>query len=91
MLADKELSEAHVLEAVRQIISENIGFPIDQIESRHSLENDLGFDSLDRVEIIMGVEEHFDISVPDSRADVTNTVADIVSGVMELLGRAQPA
>jgi acyl carrier protein len=90
MLADKELSEAQVLDAVRQIISENIGFPIDQIESHHSLENDLGFDSLDRVEIIMGVEEHFDISVPDSQADVTKTVADIVSGVMELLGRAQP-
>ena len=49
-------------------------------ESSH-LENDLGFDSLDKVETLMEVEEHFDISVPDEESQNINTVGDIADGV----------
>ena len=86
MLTERKLSEEQVLKDVKQIIAENTGIPADQIEAHHSLDNDLGCDSLDLVEITMEVEEYFDISVPDSQADAARTVTDIVSGVIKLLG-----
>ncbi len=86
MLIERELSEERVIKDVKQIISENRDIPVDQIESHHFLDHDLGCDSLDLVEITMDVEEFFDISVPESQADATRTVNDIVSGVLKLLG-----
>jgi acyl carrier protein len=88
MLIESERLNEQVLKEVKQIIAENTGMAASQIEPHHFLDSDLGCDSLDLVEITMDVEEAFDISVPDSQADATRTVTDIVTGVIKLLGRS---
>jgi acyl carrier protein len=75
-----------VLEEVRQIVAERAGMAPAAIEESHALETDLGLDSLDRVEIVMEVEEEFDILVPEEVSDKVRTVGDIVEGVLRLIG-----
>ena len=74
-----------VLEEVRQIVAERAGRSAEGIKETDSLEQDLGLDSLDQVEIVMEVEEEFDLNVPDEVANSARTVGGIVDGVMNLL------
>lgn len=85
-------SRDQVLESVKRIVGEQAGLgpeKIQKIGETDELINDLGCDSLDVIEIAMEVEEEFGITVPDEVSDATRTVADIVDGVLQLLG--QPA
>lgn len=79
-------SRDRVLEDVKAIAGEQVGIAVENVRESSDLENDLGFDSLDRVETLMEVEEHFGIDVPDAVADDVRTIRDIVDGVMRLLG-----
>jgi acyl carrier protein len=78
-------SRDRVLEDVKTIAGEQVGIAVENIRESSDLENDLGFDSLDKVETLMEVEEHFGIDVPDAVADDVRTIRDIVDGVMRLL------
>lgn len=78
-----------VLEEVKQIVVERAGRAADGIKETDSLEQDLGLDSLDQVEIVMEVEEEFDLHVPDEVANHARTVGGIVDGVMNLLEPAR--
>ncbi len=90
MLTESRLNESQVMKEVKQIMADNMGIPVAQIEADHTLDSDLGCDSLDLVEITMEVEEHFDISIPDSQSESARTVADITAGVMQLIGHTEP-
>jgi acyl carrier protein len=79
-------SRDRVLEDVKTIAGEQVGIAVENIRESSDLENDLGFDSLDKVETLMEVEEHFGIDVPDAVADDVRTIRDIVDGVIRLLG-----
>lgn len=74
-----------VLEDVRKIVAEVTGTALEMIQETSHLDTDLNYDSLEKVEIVMELEEHFDISVPDAMADEVHTIRDIVDGVMRLL------
>jgi len=67
-----------VFEAIREIISSKIQVDAEKITQETSLMKDLEADSLDAVEIIMGIEEKFDIEIPDSAAEAFENVGDIV-------------
>jgi acyl carrier protein len=67
-----------VFEKVKEIISEKIQVEQDQIAMETSLMKDLEADSLDAVEIIMGIEEEFDVEIPDEAAEGFQNVGDIV-------------
>ena len=67
-----------VFEAIKEIISNKIQVDADKITQETSLMKDLEADSLDAVEIIMGIEEKFDIEIPDSAAEGFENVGDIV-------------
>ena len=67
-----------VFEAIREIISSKIQVDAEKITQETSLMKDLEADSLDAVEIIMGIEERFDIEIPDSAAEAFENVGDIV-------------
>ena len=67
-----------VFEAIKEIISNKIQVDADKITQETSLMKDLEADSLDAVEIIMGIEEKFDIEIPDSAAEAFENVGDIV-------------
>jgi len=68
-----------IYEKVRDIISEQLGIDdIDSITLETSMMNDLGADSLDAVEIIMALEDEFDIAIEDEDAENFKNIGDIV-------------
>lgn len=69
---------ASVLERVADIVSEQLGVDKDKISPETSFVNDLGADSLDTVELVMELEEEFDINIPDDAAEKIQTVGQAV-------------
>ena len=67
-----------MLEKVKKIIVEQLGVEEDEITMESSFIDDLGADSLDIVELIMALEEEFDLEIPDSEAEKITTVGDAV-------------
>ena len=68
-----------LLEKVREIVAEQLGVEVDEITMGTNLKNDLDADSLDMVEIIISLEDEFDIEIPDDDGIKIETVEDIVS------------
>lgn len=66
---------------IKEIIAEQLSVEEDSISMDTNLMKDLEADSLDAVEIIMGIEEEFDIEIPDEEAENFQTVADLVNYV----------
>jgi acyl carrier protein len=66
-----------IVEKVKQIIKEQLGVEEDQITPSASFV-DLGADSLDTVELVMAIEEAFDIEIPDNDAEKMRTVQDVI-------------
>jgi acyl carrier protein len=69
---------AAVDEKVKQIIVEQLGVEESEVTATASFVDDLGADSLDRVELVMAFEEAFDIEIPDEDAEKIRTVKDAV-------------
>ncbi len=67
-----------VFEKVQDIIVDGLGIEKEKITMESSLSDDLGADSLDAVELIMAIEEEFDISIEDEDAQTLQTVGQIV-------------
>ena len=59
------MSVENVQERVKNIIVEQLGVEADQVKPEAQFVNDLGADSLDTVELIMALEEEFDVEIPD--------------------------
>ena len=72
-----------VEERVIEIVSEQMGVAKDQITKETSFVNDLGADSLDTVELVMELEEEFDITIPDEKAEEIQTVGQAVAYIEE--------
>ena len=70
-----------VFDKIKEIIANKIQVDEDKITPETSLMKDLEADSLDAVEIIMGIEEEYDIEIPDSAAEGFQNVGDIVKYV----------
>ena len=68
---------------VREIIIDKLGVEQSQITPEASFTNDLGADSLDIVELVMGFESEFDISIPDDDAEKITTVGDATKYLVE--------
>ncbi|MFW6299277.1 MAG: acyl carrier protein [Bacillota bacterium] len=66
-----------VLDKIKGIIAEELGVEEDTINADSKLSDDLGADSLDAVELIMAIEEEFDVEIDDSAATKIKTVQDI--------------
>jgi acyl carrier protein len=67
-----------IVEKVKQIIKEQLGVEEDEITPTASFVDDLGADSLDTVELVMAIEEAFDIEIPDNDAEKMRTVQDVI-------------
>ncbi len=65
-------------EKIRDIVAEQFGVSAETVKPDTAFVDDLGADSLDVVELIMAMEETFDIEVPDLQADQIVTVSDAV-------------
>ena len=67
-----------VEEKVKSIIAEQLGVKMEEVTPEASFIDDLGADSLDTVELIMALEEEFNIEIPDEDAEKMTTVGDAV-------------
>jgi acyl carrier protein len=76
-----------VEEKVKKIICDQLNVPEEEVVPDASFVDDLGADSLDQVELIMAIEEEFDISIPDEDAEKIRTVKDAVSYIKKALGQ----
>ncbi len=66
---------------IKQIIAEQLGLNEDEIAESASLLDDLGADSLDIVELVMAMEEEFEMEIPDEDAEKIVTVKDVIDYV----------
>ncbi len=79
MAADVE----QVTQRLREIIAEQLGISEEEIVPEASFVDDLGADSLDLVELIMALEEEFDMEISDEDAEKIQTVQDAISYIAE--------
>jgi acyl carrier protein len=70
---------ANIEQKVKAIIAENLGVNVDEIKITSSFIDDLGADSLDIVELVMQMEEEFEVEIPDEEAENIKTVQDAVT------------
>jgi acyl carrier protein len=74
---------ASIEEKVKQIVAEQLGVDEDQVTGDASFMDDLGADSLDTVELVMALEEEFDIEISDEDAEKIATVQDAIDYIGE--------
>ena len=66
-----------VVDKVRNLLSEQLGVDRSEMKPSAKILDDLGADSLDVVELVMALEEAFDIEIPDDEAERMNTIGDV--------------
>ncbi|MFN3925961.1 MAG: acyl carrier protein [Pseudanabaenaceae cyanobacterium] len=67
------------LTKVQEIIADKLGKKLEEVRPEAHLQNDLGADSLDTVELVMSLEEAFELEIPDEDAQGIQTVQDVVN------------
>ncbi len=67
-----------VFDKVKEIIVEQLDVDADKVTTDANIQDDLGADSLDVVDLVMSLEEEFDIEIPDEAVESIKTVGDIV-------------
>lgn len=71
---------------VVEIIVEELGVEADKVTPEASFVDDLGADSLDTVELVMALEEEFEIDIPDEDAEAMRTVGDAIAYIRKSQG-----
>jgi acyl carrier protein len=64
-------------ERLRRLVSDQLGVDVSEMKSDANILDDLGADSLDVVELVMAIEETFDIEISDDEAEDLRTVGDV--------------
>lgn len=72
------------IEKVKEILAKQLEISVDEINPTSSLTDDLGADSLDVVEIVMALEDEFDVEISDEETAKIKTVDDIVKHIDSL-------
>jgi len=73
------MTTGNVEQKVKSIIAEQLGVSEDEIKITSSFIEDLGADSLDIVELVMAMEEEFEVEIPDEEAENIKTVQDAIN------------
>ena len=77
------MSNTETAEKVKSIIVEQLGVPAEDVTESASFIEDLGADSLDIVELVMALEEEYDIEISDEDAEKIQTVGDAIKYIQE--------
>ncbi|MBW4576083.1 MAG: acyl carrier protein [Aphanothece sp. CMT-3BRIN-NPC111] len=72
------MSQPEIFEKVKKIVAEQLEVDPGDVTPQANFANDLGADSLDTVELVMALEEEFDIEIPDEAAEQIATVQAVV-------------
>lgn len=75
------MTEQELLEKVTKVVVEKLSVKEEQVKADASFVDDLGADSLDRVELVMALEDEFDIEIPDEDAEKLVKVSDAINYV----------
>ena len=67
-----------VFEKIKSILAEQLDADIDEMTMDTNIAKDLGADSLDVVELLMAIEEEFDVEIPDEDIEALKTIGDVV-------------
>ncbi|MDR0918767.1 MAG: acyl carrier protein [Oscillospiraceae bacterium] len=78
-----------MFEKVQAIVAEQLGKKLEDVKLESSIAEDLGADSLDIVDLVMDIEEEFDVTIPDEKVEHMKTVEDIVKHLEAELGKAE--
>jgi acyl carrier protein len=81
------LSKDNIISKVKEITSEQLGVDESQITAEANFVDDLGADSLDTVELVMALEEEFDLEISDEEAEKLTTVEKVISYVEHCLDK----
>ena len=73
---------ALIFEKVKKIVADQLSVEDEKVVPEASFSNDLGADSLDNVELVMALEEEFDIEIPDEAAEKITTVQEAVDYIL---------
>jgi acyl carrier protein len=73
--------DATLQDRLRLLVSTHLGVEVDEVVQDARILDDLGADSLDVVELVMALEESFDIVVPDEDVEAMHTIGDVESYV----------
>ncbi len=76
---------ATVYDRVKKVIVEQLGVDEEEVTPKASFTDDLGADSLDNVELVMALEQEFNLEIPDEDAEKITTVSDAVNYIQEHL------
>jgi acyl carrier protein len=76
------MDEKKIFEDVKKVVVEQLGVSEAEVNEKASFVDDLGADSLDTVELVMALEEAFNLEIPDEEAEKIKTVGDTVKYVM---------
>ncbi|HOR21192.1 MAG TPA: acyl carrier protein [Ruminococcus sp.] len=68
-----------IFEKIRDIIVDQLGVDEDEVTTEANIQDDLGADSLDVVDLIRTIEDEYDLSIPDEAVEEIKTVGDIVN------------
>jgi acyl carrier protein len=71
-----------IQERIKSIIVEQLGVSLEEVNPQASFIEDLGADSLDIVELIMALEEEYDMEIPDEDAEKIQTVDDVTKYIL---------
>jgi acyl carrier protein len=82
---------ASVQDRVIEIVAEQLGANKENITRETSFVNDLGADSLDTVELVMELEEEFDINIPDDAAEKIQTVGQAIDHIEKAVNNGEAA
>lgn len=77
------MSSEEIFDKIKDIIVEQLGVAEGTVTMEASFIDDLGADSLDIVELIMALEEEFDLEIPDADAEKIVSVSDVVDYIKE--------
>jgi len=81
------VSEGEVTQKVKKVIAEQLGLQVEEVKDDASFLNDLGADSLDIVEMVMTLEEEFNMDISDEEAEKIQTVQDAVQYIVAKIGK----
>ncbi len=79
------MTNEELFKSIKQMIVDQLGVDEDSITEDSSFVDDLNADSLDMVELVMAMEQEFDIEIPDDVAEKVATVKDAVEYVQSLI------
>jgi len=80
---DKIMADKPIDQRVKDIIVEQLGVKAEQVTPEAKFIEDLGADSLDIVELVMAMEEEFEVEIPDEEAEHIKTVQDAINFINE--------